>query len=149
MKILKNALLSLALFIGAFLTANTLGALVMSSTAEAASCWDHNGSLMRLEASGNRRWFYYERPRSVLRRAGVRPGTLLFSGRKNGNRYVGTARRFSKFCPGNPLKYRVSGPVSSNQLRVTVRGNRDIFRACKNTGRNVRDTLVFTYSHEC
>ena len=120
-----------------------------STAANAASCWNHNGSLMRLEASGNQRWMYYERPRSVLRKAGVRSGTLLFNGRKNGNWYSGTARRFSKFCPGNPLKYHVEGPVAGNQLRVTLHGQRDVHRSCQPTGRIANDTLVFTYSHDC
>ena len=119
------------------------------SSANAASCWDHNGSLMRLEASGNQRWIYYERPRSVLRKAGVRKGTLLFNGVKNGNWYSGTARRFSKYCPGNPLTYSVEGPVASNQLRITVEGNREVARRCVGTGRMAWDTLVFTYSHKC
>ena len=119
------------------------------STAEAASCWYHNGSLMRLTANGARRTFTYVQPRAVLRRAGVRRGTVLFTGRKSGNRYVGTARRFSKFCPGNPLKYSVSGPVSASQTRVTVSGSRPVHKACRPTGRNAWDTLVFTYSHRC
>ena len=67
--------------------------------AHADSCWNHNGSLMRLKANGNARAFYYENPRSVLANAGVVRGTLLFDGAKNGNRYDGTARRFSTRCP--------------------------------------------------
>ena len=125
------------------------GLIANSGTAEAASCWWHNGSLMRLEASGNQRWMYYERPRQVLRNAGVRRGTLLFNGRKNGNWYSGTARRFSKFCPGTPLEYFVEGPVSQNQLRVTVHGVRNVYRRCRDTGRKAQDTLVFTYAHQC
>ena len=62
------------LFIGIFTT---------SSIAD--SCWDHNGSIMRLKAQGNQRWFYYEKPRSVLYASGVRPGTLLFNGGKKGH----------------------------------------------------------------
>lgn len=117
--------------------------------ASADSCWDHNGSLMRLEAQGSNRWFYYEEPRSVLRKAGVRSGTLLFNGRKNGNYYSGTARVYSKFCPGEPLKYSVEGPVRSDQLQITVRGRRGIFSQCQPTGRTKSDKLVFTYSHDC
>ena len=64
-------------------------AIVFNTKAAADSCWNHNGSVMRLKASGNQRWFYYEKPRTVLRAAGVRRGTLLFSGRKNGNWYSG------------------------------------------------------------
>ena len=124
----------------------------LSSVATAAladSCWNHNGSLMRLKASGNQRWFYYEAPRQALLSGGVRRGTLLFEGRKNGDWYSGTSRVFSRHCPGAPLTYFVEGPVSSNQLRVTVHGRREVYRQCRATGRYTTDTLVFTYSHQC
>ena len=120
-----------------------------SVSASADSCWNHNGSLMRLKASGNQRWIYYERPRSVLRRAGVVPGTLLFDGVKDGNWYSGTARVFSKYCPGSPLEYHVEGPVRPDQLQVTVSGSREVHSRCAPTGQWTTDTLVFTYSHKC
>jgi len=120
-----------------------------STTAYADSCWNHNGSVMRLQASGNNRWFYYENPRQVLRNAGVRRGTLLFNGRKSGNWYSGTARRFSKFCPGTPLEYQVEGPVRGDQLKVTVRGSREVYKECNPTGRFANDVLVFTYIGDC
>ena len=120
-----------------------------TAIANADSCWNHNGSLMRLKASGNDRWLYYEKPRSVLQAAGVRKGTLLFNGRKNGNWYSGTARRFSKYCPETPLEYFVEGPVRSDQLKVTVIGTREVFKQCQATGNFKKDTLVFTYSHQC
>lgn len=123
--------------------------MLSAPSAQAASCWDHNGSLMRLEASGNARTFVYVQPRAVLRRAGVRRGTVLFNGRKRGNSYVGTARRYSKFCPGSPLNYGVSGPISNGQTKVTVRGERPVHRRCSPTGDIAYDTLVFTYSHRC
>ena len=104
---------------------------------------------MRLKASGNKRWFYYERPRQVLRNAGVRRGTLFFDGRKQGNKYTGRARRFSKFCPGNPLIYKVQGPVAQSQTRVTIRGNREIHKRCQPTGQYKTDVLVFTYLRQC
>ncbi len=121
----------------------------MPGTALADSCWEHNGSLMRLKASGNQRWFYYENPRPVLRAAGVTSGTLLFEGEKTGNWYSGEARVFSRFCPGEPLVYRVAGPVRSDQLQVTMRGTREVYKKCQPTGRFVEDTLTFTYSHDC
>jgi len=115
----------------------------------ADSCWNHNGSLMRLQAQGNQRWLSYERPRGVLANAGVRRGTLLFNGVKNGNWYSGTARVFSKYCPGSPLEYFVEGPVRGDQLQVTVTGTREVYQRCQPTGRYTTDTLVFTYSHQC
>ncbi len=134
----------------------TIAALIGAGTftltapsANADSCWNHNGSLMRLKASGDQRWMYYEAPREVLRRAGVKRGTLLFDGWKRGNSYTGSARRFSRYCPGNPLVYEVSGPVSSSQTKITVSGQREVHKRCRGTGRYKRDRLVFTYSHQC
>lgn len=124
-------------------------ASIVPNVAHADSCWNHNGSTMRLKATGNRRTFIYERPRSVLRAAGVRRGTVLFTGVKRGDWYSGTARRFSKFCPGSPLVYSVEGPVSSNQLRVRVSGSRPVHKRCQPTGRNAHDDLVFTYIRQC
>lgn len=121
-------------------------ALLPTGQASADSCWWHNGSLMRLVAQGNNRWFYYEQPRSGL---AVGPGTLLFNGKKQGNWYVGTARVFSKYCPGSPLPYHVEGPVATNQLKVTVQGNREVQNRCRPTGRWTTDTLVFTYAYRC
>ncbi|MBG6201229.1 hypothetical protein IWQ48_002367 [Labrenzia sp. EL_13] len=121
----------------------------LSDKAMADSCWDHNGSLMRLQAQGNQRWLSYEIPRDVLRPAGVQRGTLLFNGVKNGNWYSGTARVFSKFCPGSPLEYSVEGPVRGDQLQVTVSGSREVFNQCRPTGQYTSDTLVFTFSHDC
>ena len=120
-----------------------------SAPALSDSCWNHNGSIMRLVASGNQRWFYYENPKAVLREAGVSSGTLLFNGRKQGNYYIGIARRFSKYCPNAPLQYSVEGPVSPDQSTVTVRGSRPVHRKCAPTGRYADDTLIFTYVRDC
>ncbi|TYC54069.1 hypothetical protein FMN50_13090 [Rhodobacterales bacterium] len=123
--------------------------ILPAGNALADSCWMHNGSVMRLEADGNQRWLSYEVPRDALRSAGVVQGTLLFNGVMEGNRYKGTARVFSKFCPGQPLEYRAEGPVRSDQLKVTLSGRREIYRRCRPTGKFTTDTLVFTYSHAC
>jgi hypothetical protein len=126
-----------------------LPGLALTGSAMADSCWNHNGSLMRLQAQGNQRWLSYEVPKPGLRNAGVQRGTLLFNGAKNGNWYSGTARVFSKYCPGSPLEYFVEGPVRGDQLQVTVTGTREVFNKCRPTGRYTTDTLVFTYSHQC
>lgn len=115
----------------------------------ADSCWDHNGSLMRLQANGAQRWLVYENPRQGLRSSGVQYGTLLFNGRKDGDWYSGTARVFSRACPGNPLEYFVEGPVLQNPLRVLMRGTREVHKNCNPTGRWTEDTLIFTYRFNC
>jgi hypothetical protein len=121
-------------------------AIVSPAVAVADSCWNHNGSTMRLLAKGNNRAFIYESPRPGI---AVSRGTLLFDGVKSGNWYSGTARVFSKFCPGTPLEYFVEGPVRSDQLQVTVRGTREVYERCQPTGRYTTDTLVFTWLRNC
>lgn len=149
MKLVLGKLVGSIAIAATALTLTTIGTASVATVAQADSCWLHNGSLMRLRANGNWRAFYYENPRNVLRAAGVRRGTLLFEGEKRGNTYVGTARRFSKFCPGSPLVYNVRGPVASSQTRVTVSGSRQVHNRCQATGRTAWDDLVFTYSHRC
>ncbi|SMX47413.1 hypothetical protein MAA8898_03652 [Maliponia aquimaris] len=123
---------------------------LMASQAAADSCWDHNGSIMRLTDQGNNRWFWYETtPHRWQAQAGVYPGTLLFNGAKNGEWYSGTARVFSTSCPGSPLEYYVEGPVLQNPLRVQVSGRREVYEYCQPTGRWTSDTLVFTYRYNC
>ncbi len=125
-----------------------LAAIVAILTADplkADSFWDHNGSLMRLEANGAQRILTYEEPRPILERAGATRGTVLFDGRNVGDYYVGRARRFSRYCDA-PLVYDVEGPVTNNGLRIVVRGEREVYaEGCRPTGRIVEDVLVFTY----
>lgn len=125
-------------------------ALMTSGTmAVADSCWDHNGSMMRLQANGAQRWLTYDRPRQALWDAGVQTGTLLFNGSNSGDWYSGTARVFSRHCPGAPQEYFVEGPVLQNPLRILMRGTREVHKRCSPTGRWTEDTLVFTYRFAC
>lgn len=123
--------------------------ILLAPPVNADSCWDHNGSLMRMKTSGDTRTLYYEEPRAVLRRAGVDRGTVLFRGQKKGNSLSGDAFRYSRYCPQQPQRYQVSGPVADNQTRITVYGNRQVRKGCSLTGKSKRDRLVFTYRHQC
>lgn len=121
-----------------------------SSPARAGdSCWNHNGSIVRLEANGDLRRFVYEDPRPSLRAAGVEAGTMLFEGSTKGSRYYGKARVFSASCPGEPLDYFVSGPVNAARTQVTLSGKREVYVGCRPTGRFKVDRLVFTYQYQC
>lgn len=132
----------------AALSGLAMAAGIFSAPAFAASCWNHNGSVMQITATGNGgREIRYLEPKSSLLRSGVRRGTLLFNGHYNGSRYSGTARRFSRYCLGSPQTYGVSGPANSS--RITLSGRRDKNRRCLNTGQIVRDTLVFTFLYPC
>lgn len=79
-----------------------------------------------------------------MRQAGVSSGDTLFAGVRDGNRYYGTARVFSKDCD-HPLEYDVSGNVISEK-HVVLHGTREIFgKGCRPTGRMTDDTLEFRY----
>ena len=119
----------------------TMGPSMMSPR----SLWEHNGSVLYLAANGAGRRFYYDTPREGLDSVGVKRGTLLFDGQKNGDQYSGTAYFFSKIC--GPGTYAVSGPVTSNQSQITITLSGKAPRLdanCKQIGLR-DDVLVFTY----
>lgn len=107
-----------------------------------ASLWDHNGSTMVLISDGKRRKFYYDAPREGLVAQGVHNGTLLFEGTRQGNKYIGTAYRFSSGCA--PIGFSVDGDVV-NEHEVIVRGRAPNRRNCRTTGYS-DSTLRFTYT---
>lgn len=120
-----------------------LVSMLGATRAMADSFWQHNGSLMRLQANGNQRVISYEQPSARMWGAGVRPGTVLFDGIRQGNQYYGQARVFSKDCP-TALRYRVQGVVQQEST-IVLTGNRLSFGAgCQPNGRVRTDTLVFT-----
>lgn len=107
------------------------------------SLWNHNGSTMVLEAIGITRRFLYTKPRKGMRAAGVAPGAVLFEGRREGDRYIGTAYVFSRACGATP--YDVAGQVSGDEREVVMYGNAPRVDAqCRIVGyRN--DVLTFVY----
>jgi hypothetical protein len=110
---------------------------------QASSLWSHNGSLMGLMADGPSRRFVYERVREGMARVGVRPGTVLFEGQKDGNQYTGTAYIFPPNCPS--VAYDVSGPVSPDDRQVTMFGQAPrVDSRCRIFGYR-DDVLVFSY----
>jgi hypothetical protein len=126
---------------GKMRTALALAAFAYATvTADAASLWDHNGSVVYLEASGSNRQFYYQTPRPGLP---VSNGTLLFNGRKYGDRYSGTAYVFSTNC--HARGYAVSGPITGDERIVTLYGKAPrVDSNCRVIGYR-DDVLVFTY----
>jgi hypothetical protein len=112
-----------------------------STEALAKSLWEHNGSIVSLEAEGPFRRFYYDTPRPGVP---VDPGTILFHGQRRGNRYVGTAYVFSDMC--GVMGYPVMGTVSDDHLRIGLRGAAPVRDSdCIITGFRT-DELVFTYT---
>ncbi len=104
--------------------------------------WEHNGSTMRLTAAGKTRRFYYVRPRSGLRKRGVREGELLFDGRRDGNLYSGTAYIFTQSC--GKIGYHVSGTVAADDTHIVMSGKAPRLNSrCRQIG-SKPDRLVFT-----
>ena len=82
--------------------------------------WLHNGSILCLVADGDRRLFFYDKPRQGMIEAGVRKGDLLFSGLAVGMKYVGTAYVFNSQC--RKFEYEVRGDILDNYRRVQLTG---------------------------
>lgn len=82
--------------------------------------WSHNGSVMKLAATGASRHFYYEQPTLGILKQGVKRGTLLFDGTRSGSTYSGTARIFSRQC--GTFRYKVAGTVGEDQKSLTLFG---------------------------
>jgi hypothetical protein len=120
-----------------------------SGPAAADSCWTHNGSLMRLGANGAQRAFAYEVPRPALVRLGVARGLTAFYGETDGRFYRGEAKLFSAECPGAQYGYRVEGPISADQTRIVLSGERPVLRGCAPSGETKRERLVFVYARQC
>jgi hypothetical protein len=94
--------------------------LGLAAPGAADSLWEHNGSILQLREEGTVRSFRYSQPRAELKKAGVGDGTVLFHGKQVGNRFSGTAYRFSKGC--GAVGYEVEGAASPNARGLTLSG---------------------------
>lgn len=106
-----------------------------------ATLWNHNGSVMRLEAEGNMRRFVYDEPRPGMVRQGARPGDVVFEGNRNRMTYSGTAYIFSKRC--GRVAYPVSGKVAADQKAVVMIGRAPRLDRNCNVKSYRRDRLSF------
>lgn len=117
---------------------------VLDEGSASYSRWSHNGSIMRLSKDGNSRTFIYELPSKRMLGAGVSAGTILFEGERQGNRYTGSARVFSKYC-SQPLDFRVDGVVP-NERKIILRGRHQHYgKGCIASGRSVEEILEFQF----
>jgi hypothetical protein len=110
---------------------------------QGVSRWMHNGSVVTLAADGAKREFYYFEPHKGLINVGVKPGTLLFSGRRSGPTYSGTAYIFNKHC--GPVAYQVTGRVADDDQQVTMEGQAPIVDGNCKVILTKPDTLIFSY----
>jgi len=107
---LNNARISSISVVGAMAVTlqQTFATIRLRRTAAADTGWSHSGSVVRLEAYENRRYFYYEEPKNGLPAIS---GTLLFEGTRSGTDYSGTAYRLFKNC--GPSNTQLAKPRST------------------------------------
>lgn len=113
-----------------------------SSRLQISSYWSHNGSVMGLAVEGRKRTIVYVEIRGGLAKY-VKPGSVLFSGISNGNKYKGKAFKFSENLP--PLDYEVEGPIMNEGSKVILIGKAPIRNPDGDVVRYIEDRLEFLF----
>jgi hypothetical protein len=101
--------------------------------------WNHNCSIVRVEAIGRSRRFFYVEVRGGFP---AKSGDMVFDGVREGPTYSGRAFQFSEKCA--PLAYLVKGAISADESIVKMEGikpQRD--SQCRVVG-YVNEALVFS-----
>jgi hypothetical protein len=120
-------------------TARTeLAAWAVSSAQGAGKLWNHDGSILRLEAVGRGRRLYYVEPHGSVT---AKSGDIAFEGVREGPTYSGRAFQFTENCP--PLAYRVKGSVSAGEVTLKIAGRKPRRDAQCNIVSYSDDELVF------
>ena len=104
--------------------------------------WNHNGFSVSLVSQGAKQKLFYESPRVGLLDAGVKPGTLLFEGQRNGQNFDGTAYQFYRTCKAHG--YAVTGSASDDRKTITLKGKAPLLDMNCNVTGSRDDILVFT-----
>jgi len=109
--------------------------------APAGSYWKHDGSIMRLEATGPSRKFFFYKPSDDQLQAGAKAESLRFDGKISGKGYTGTAFLYSDKCGRSA--FQVSGEIENNDGRVVLSGRSpQVDGDCREIGRSDQK-LVF------
>ena len=104
--------------------------------------WNHNGSVVSLVSDGKKQKFVYDAPRVGLLDVGVKPGTVLFEGQREGHNITGTAYQFYRTCKAH--SYDVTGATSDDRKTITLKGKVPVLDLnCNSTGTR-DDVLIFT-----
>ncbi len=111
----------------------------------------HNGSEVEIEGRGEFLHITYVKPRSSLAKVGIRSGTLLFSGQRQGDFVYGVAYAFKANC--SPAGYRVQGQFDQQQNLVLVGDAPKRGSACEvieysRTGKNNRLEFLEAFGDE-
>ena len=104
--------------------------------------WNHNGSVVSLVSAGGKQKFVYDTPRVGLLDAGVKQGTLLFEGQRNGQNITGTAFQFYRTCKAHT--FEVSGSASEDRKTITLKGKAPLLDMNCNVMGSREDVLIFT-----
>ena len=106
--------------------------------------WNHNGSVVNWVSTGAKQKIVYESPRAGLLDAGVKQGTLLFEGQRNGQSISGTAYQFYRTCKAHG--FEVSGTASEDRKTITLKGKAPLLDMNCNVTGTRDDILIFTAS---
>ena len=115
---------------------------------EAVTCWDHNGSKMKLLANGTNRRMAYLEVREGMREY-VNPGELVFDGSQVGDQWSGVAYVFIRGHRCAKMGYAVAGR-SQGAGAFVLKGRAPLGASanCDPSGSR-DDTLVFTRLSSC
>jgi hypothetical protein len=116
-----------------------LGNGTVLSKASQGSMWDHGGSIVRLEAIGRARRFYFVQ---VYGAFPAKNGDLAFEGVREGPTYSGRAFQFADNCA--PLAFLVKGSVSADESTVKMQGRKPQRSAQCDIVSYVNEELVFS-----
>lgn len=114
---------------------------------EGRSLWAVGKSYVYLEATGDRRQFFFVRPSEELKNQGAKNGDQFFDGRKIGDAaYEGKLFVFAGRCGSR--QYDASGPISNGLTTVTLVGKAPQIDPdnCEHTG-DQDQTLIFDFKH--
>ena len=152
---MKNMNLQSASFASRAMPSVWLAAVLLTFAPQTANAqlaasfvYDHNGSSMLVERDRRRVTITYDKPRSALRKHGVKPGTMLFQGRLDqGGILEGDAHIFSATCGTTP--YYVHGKYKEGRS-FTLAGAAPVFEQCRivdNRYDIANAKLLFTVKH--
>lgn len=101
----------------------------------------HNSSRMSLASSGNTLTIVYDKPRDGLAGLGIKPGTPLFKGTRDGDKLSGEATTFTRHC--GTRTYPVSGSLTNDGHRVELHGEKPVLGGSCGVAGTTSETLVF------
>jgi hypothetical protein len=116
-----------------------LGDWKVLSKASQGSMWNHDGSIVGLDAVGRTRRFFYVEVRGGFP---AKSGDIAFEGVREGPTFSGRAFQFTEKCA--PLAYLVKGSMSADEFAVKMEGRKPQRDSqCRIVG-YVNEELVFS-----